>query len=169
MLNDGVGVALFVCFSGLVSAQENGGFISIMMTELFGAILVGLIVTAISFPIFRKTQDETRKIFTSLFAVTTAYLLCEHFGFSGAIASVVCGILYSALRNYADLKGSPMSPQTIRYFLEVIWVNSDRALNVPCAIWAIGMSQIPPPVDHRFCQPTGYIRWQGPKVLGILV
>ena len=125
LLNDGVGVALFVCFSGLVSAQENGGFISIMMTELFGAILVGLIVTAISFPIFRKTQDETRKIFTSLFAVTTAYLLCEHFGFSGAIASVVCGILYSALRNYADLKGSPMSLTEFDSF----WHTLDTLLN----------------------------------------
>ena len=39
LLNDGVGVALFVCFSGMVSAQENGGFFAVVAKELFGAVL----------------------------------------------------------------------------------------------------------------------------------
>lgn len=52
LLNDGVGVALFVCFSGLVSAQENGGFFSVMARELFGAVLVGAVITFLCFPLF---------------------------------------------------------------------------------------------------------------------
>lgn len=105
LLNDGVGVALFVCFSGMVSAQENGGFFSVMFKEIVGALLVGIVVTAICFPIFKRTKDVTRQIFTSLLAVAAAYLACEHFGFSGAIASVVCGVLFSALRNWNERKG----------------------------------------------------------------
>ena len=42
LLNDGVGVALFVCFSNLVRAEENEGFFAVMGRELFGAVLLGL-------------------------------------------------------------------------------------------------------------------------------
>ncbi|MGN8988383.1 cation:proton antiporter domain-containing protein [Bariatricus sp. HCP28S3_E2] len=89
LFNDGVGVALFVCFSGMVTMQENGSFLAVMGKELFGAVLVGILATAICFPIFALTKDGNRRIFVSLLAVSMAYVLCEHFGFSGAIASLV--------------------------------------------------------------------------------
>lgn len=120
LLNDGVGVALFVCFSGIVSAQENGGFISVMATELFGAIIVGLAVTVVCFPLFARTKDEARQVFTSLLAVSSAYLLCEHFGFSGAIASVVCGVMFSALRNRREEIGKPLELEKFDTFWEML-------------------------------------------------
>lgn len=125
LFNDGVGVALFVCFSSLVTAQENGGFLFVMVKELFGAVLVGIAVTAVCFTIFRKTGDETRQIFTSLLAVSLAYLLCEEFGFSGAIASVVCGILFSALRNREEQNGHPLSLEQF----DIFWGILDTLLN----------------------------------------
>lgn len=120
LLNDGVGVALFVCFSGMVSAQENGGFLFVMFKEIFGAVLVGIVVTAICFLIFKRTKDVTRQIFTSLLAVAAAYLACEHFGFSGAIASVVCGVLFSALRNWNEMKGFEWELEHFDVFWEIL-------------------------------------------------
>lgn len=120
LLNDGVGVALFVCFSGIVSAQGNGGFLSVMFKEIFGALSVGILVTAICFPIFKKSKDVTRQIFTSLLAVASAYLVCEHFGFSGAIASVVCGVLFSAFRNYNEMKGFMWELEHFDVFWEIL-------------------------------------------------
>lgn len=120
LLNDGVGVALFVCFSGIVSAQENGGFLSVMFQEIFGALFVGIVVTAICFPIFKSTKVVTRQIFTSLLAVAAAYLACEHFGFSGAIASVVCGVLFSALRNWNEMKGFEWELEHFDVFWEIL-------------------------------------------------
>lgn len=125
LLNDGVGVALFVCFSGMVSAQENGGFFSVMVKELLGAILVGIVITAICFPIFKRTMDTNRQIFTSLLAVATAYLACEIFGFSGAIASVVCGVLFSALRNWNEQKGEALELEQF----DIFWGILDNLLN----------------------------------------
>lgn len=125
LLNDGVGVALFVCFSGLVTAQENGSFFFVMGKELFGAVLVGAAVTALCFPIFRKTEDEVRRIFTSLLAVSLAYVLCEKFGFSGAIASVVCGVLFSALQNREEQKGNKICVEQFDTF----WGILDTLLN----------------------------------------
>lgn len=125
LFNDGVGVALFVCFSSLVTAEENGGFLAVMGKELFGAVLVGMAVTAVCFPVFRSTGDENRQIFTSLLAVALAYLLCETFGFSGAIASVVCGILFSALRNREEQNGHPLSLEQF----DIFWGILDTLLN----------------------------------------
>lgn len=120
LLNDGVGVALFVCFSGIVSAQENGGFLSVMLKEIFGALFVGIVVTAICFMVFMRTKDVTRQIFASLLAVATAYLACEHLGFSGAIASVVCGVLFSALRNWNEMKGFEWKLEHFDVFWEIL-------------------------------------------------
>lgn len=120
LLNDGVGVALFVCFSGMVTAESEGSFFAVMVKELFGAILVGMVVTAVLFPVFRKTADGTRQIFTSLLAVALAYVLCEHFGFSGAIASVVCGVLFSGLRNYREEKGEALELAEFDTFWKIL-------------------------------------------------
>jgi len=119
-LNDGVGVALFVCFSGIVTAQDNGGMISVMVTELFGALIVGIVMTTICFPIFKRSQDVTRQIFTSLLAVSGAYLACEHFGFSGAIASVVTGVLFSAFRNWNEMNGFTWNLDHFDVFWEIL-------------------------------------------------
>lgn len=62
LFNDGVGVALFVCFSGMVTMQENGSFLAVMGKELFGAVLVGVLVTAVCFPIFALTGEGNRRI-----------------------------------------------------------------------------------------------------------
>lgn len=125
LLNDGVGVALFVCFSGLVTAQSNGGFFFIMIKELLGAVLTGTAVTMVCFPIFRRTEDENRRIFTSLFAVSLAYVLCETFGFSGAIASVVCGVLFSALRDRQKKQGNEIQLEQF----DIFWGTLDTLLN----------------------------------------
>ncbi len=99
LFNDGVGVALFVCFSGMATASSSGGFFSVMLKEIFGAVAVGAAVTALCFLLFKNTGSKTLGIFISLMTVSLSYALCEWLGFSGAIASVICGILFSALRS----------------------------------------------------------------------
>ena len=125
LLNDGMGVALFIFFSGMVTAEESGGFFAVMAKELFGAVAVGMLVTAVCFPIFSRTRDEARQIFVSLLAVSLSYVLCETFGFSGAIASVVCGVLFSALRNRSEHKGKPLMLEQF----DIFWGILDTLLN----------------------------------------
>lgn len=121
LLNDGMGVALFVFFSGMVKAEESGGFFSVMIKELAGAVVVGTVVTCLCFAVFWRTKDEARQIFTSLLAVSMAYAICEGFGFSGAIASVVCGVLFSTLRSRREEKeGKKMQLQQFESFWAVL-------------------------------------------------
>lgn len=125
LLNDGVGVALFVCFSGMVTAQKSGGFFVVMFREILGAVLVGGLVTIVCFYIFYKTKDEIRQIFTSILAVSLSYVLCEYFNFSGAIASVVCGVMYSSLRHHFERKGKEWNLEKF----DVFWQVADNLLN----------------------------------------
>ena len=99
LFNDGVGVALFVCFSGMATASSSGGFIEIMCREILGAVAAGVIVTVLCFLMYKNTKSKTLGIFISLTSVCISYAVCEWLGFSGAIASVICGILFSYLRS----------------------------------------------------------------------
>ena len=101
LFNDGIGVALFVCFSGIVSASSSSeeGLLSVMLREVVGAVVVGVVVTLLCFLMYRFSKHKFLKIFTSLLTVSLAYVLCDALHFSGAIASVICGILFSELRS----------------------------------------------------------------------
>lgn len=126
LLNDGVGVALFVCFSSMVTAEAtDGGFFFVMFRELFGATAVGLIISLLCFQIFKKTQDGARRIYTSLLAIALSYVLCEYFSFSGAIASVVCGVMFSAQRNLQAERGEEMDLAEFDTFWDIL----DNLLN----------------------------------------
>ena len=119
LFNDGVGVALFVCFSGMATASSSGSFLALMLKELLGAVLVGAAVTALSFLLFRFTKSKSLGIFVSLLTVSLSYAICESFGFSGAIASVVCGLLFSALRTRFS-KEETEAAQTFDSFWETL-------------------------------------------------
>ena len=99
LFNDGVGVALFVCFSGLAAQTSSSGFFRVMLPQIFGALGIGAAATILLFPLYKFTKSHTLGIFVSLLCVSLSYYLCELFGFSGAIASVVCGITFAALRS----------------------------------------------------------------------
>ena len=105
LLNDGVGVTLFVVFSGIMTAEKSGGFFEIMLRELLGALLVGGVVTCISFQFFKRLQDKKLQIITSLFMISCTYVLCERLECSGATACVICGVCFSALRDREEKRG----------------------------------------------------------------
>ena len=120
LLNDGVGVALFVVFSGIVTAQKGGGFVAVMAREVLGAVLIGAVVTALSFLVIRNTKDKYLQILTSLFSVSCAYVLCEMFECSGAISCVVAGVLFSTLREREAQKGMVWELMDFDVFWEVL-------------------------------------------------
>ena len=124
LFNDGVGVALFVFFSGMVTSASSGGFFAVMLQEVLGALLVGAAVTAVCFLMFRFSKSRMTRIFISLLAVSLSYSICELCDFSGAIASVVCGILFSALRSRFSVE----EPDDARSF-DGIWETLDALLN----------------------------------------
>lgn len=99
LFNDGIGVAIYVFLESLYMNVKKENFVFVMSKELIGAVAVGFIVSIILFKILEYTEDPIKHISISLIAVTLCYTLCEHWGFSGAIASVICGVYFSSMHD----------------------------------------------------------------------
>lgn len=95
LFNDGTGVTLFIFVRSLIVHSSDSNFAVLMFKEIGGAIIVALAVSYLLFSLMKLTRDPVRYILISLLDVSSVYVICEHFGFSGVIASVVCGMYFS--------------------------------------------------------------------------
>lgn len=125
LFNDGMGVAIFVFAKGIVTHTKEGGFFAVMGKELFGAIAVGLIISFLCSFLIKHTQNQVFQIIVSLFAVSFCYAFSDDAGFSGAIASVVCGIYFATVLEKKEKSEEPTDDN--RY--ENFWFVMDKLLN----------------------------------------
>ncbi len=95
LFNDGTGVTLFIFVRSIVMSSGKSNFFVLMGREVLGAAAVALGVSFLLFRLMRLTRDPVRYILISLLDVSLVYVICEHLGFSGVIASVVCGMYFS--------------------------------------------------------------------------
>ena len=95
LFNDGTGVTLFIFVRSLINHSGDSNFALLMFKEIGGAVAVALLVSYILFSLMKLTRDPVKYILISLLDVSAVYVICEHFGFSGVIASVVCGMFFS--------------------------------------------------------------------------
>lgn len=95
LFNDGTGVTLFVFVRSIILRSGEGNFFTLMFKEIVGAVAVALVVSFVLFKLMELTKDPIRYILISLLDVSLVYMICEHLGFSGVIASVVCGMYFS--------------------------------------------------------------------------
>ena len=96
LFNDGTGVTLFIFVRSLVVHSGDSNFAVLMFKEIVGAVAVAFIVSFLLFKLMEATRDPIKYILISLLDVSLVYIICEHLGFSGVIASVVCGMYFSA-------------------------------------------------------------------------
>ena len=95
LFNDGTGVVLFVFVKSMVGAGARENFLLLLGKEVLGAFAVGLVISYLTFQLFKRTKDPVQQILISLINVASVYIICEHSGFSGILASVVCGMFYA--------------------------------------------------------------------------
>lgn len=126
LFNDGTGVALFLFVKGIISQKSGGNFFYIMGKELFGAVAVAVLVSILLFGLMRMTKDPVRHILISLTAVMLVYCICEHLGFSGVIASVVCGMLFAYMRSRISRQIIVLDPEEL---YDNFWEVADGIFN----------------------------------------
>nr|WP_320025213.1 cation:proton antiporter [uncultured Acetobacterium sp.] len=133
LFNDGVAVAIFATLMSILeqTAQDIslGGFVWGLTTDILGAIGVGLIVSFLLFQIFRYSENRYIKVLTSLLTVMLAYLLCEHLGFSGPIAAVICGLFYATGIAGQQKKGVGLKNREVHDLFYAFWSVIDNLLN----------------------------------------
>jgi len=126
LFNDGTGVALFIFLKDLICDTNKSNFFVIMGKELGGAIVVGLLVSVVFFFIMKATKDPLKLIIMSLATVAVCYSVCEYCGFSGVIASVICGIYFSTMKERWHLKDKDLDPE--QWYSE-FWHIIDKLFN----------------------------------------
>lgn len=133
LFNDGVAVAIFATLMSVLeqSAQDlsPGGFVWGLTTDILGAIGVGLVVSFLLFQIFRYSQNRYIKVLTSILTVMLAYLICEHLGFSGPIAAVICGLFYATGIAGQQKKGVALESREVHDLFYAFWSVIDNLLN----------------------------------------
>ena len=110
LFNDGTGVTLFIFVKTLIAPVGKSNFVELMLKEIFGAVAVALIVSFLLFQLIKLTKDPIRYILISLLDVSCVYVICEHLGFSGVIASVVCGMFFSYQMNRIERRVKVIDP-----------------------------------------------------------
>lgn len=133
LFNDGVAVAIFATLMSILehTAQDLSlvEFVWGLTTDILGAIGVGLIVAFLLFQIFRAAQNRYLKVLTSILTVMLAYLICEHLGFSGPIAAVICGLFYATGIAGQQKKGMDLETQEVHHLFYAFWSVIDNLLN----------------------------------------
>lgn len=97
LFNDGTGVALFVFVKSIVAKSGESNFLQVMAKEILGAVVVAFTISFLLGKCMELTKDPIRQIFISILNVALVYAICEHFGFSGVIASVICGMYFASV------------------------------------------------------------------------
>lgn len=126
LFNDGTGVALFIFIKDLYLDTKGSNFLVVMGKELFGAIIVGMILSFIFSLLLKATRDPIKHIIISMLTVALCYTICEHNGYSGVIASVVCGIYFSTMMDKYKAEHVDLDP---RDYYKDFWAIIDKLLN----------------------------------------
>ena len=95
LFNDGTGVTLFIFVRSIITHSSEGNVGILLAKEILGAAVVAFVVSFIMFQLVRISKDPIRNILIAVLDVFLVYIICEHFGFSGVLASVICGFYFS--------------------------------------------------------------------------
>ena len=126
LFDDGTGVTLFIFVRSVIIHSGDSNFAVLMFKEIVGAVAVALIVSWLLFKLMKLTRDPVRYILISLLDVSSVYMICEHLGFSGVIASVVCGMFFSY--NMDKMERSVMVIDPKEYYRD-FWEIIENILN----------------------------------------
>ncbi len=136
LFNDGTGVALFVFFKSIVGRSGESNFLTVMFKEVVGALAVAVALSFLLGQLMKLTREPVRQILISVLDVALAYGICEHFGFSGVIASVVCGMYFAYVMSGQERKRQVYDPHNL--YVD-FWEILDSILNAVLFVM-IGLS-----------------------------
>ena len=106
-------MTLFVFVRSVVIHSGDDNFLLIMTREIVGAVAVALVVSFVLFQLMKITKEPVRYILISLLDVALVYVICEPLGFSGVIASVVCGMYYSYAMDKMERRVRVIDPKEL--------------------------------------------------------
>ncbi|MCP9236933.1 sodium:proton antiporter [Lewinella sp. JB7] len=140
LFNDGVGVVLFLTLFEIASATgpavEPLDIIELFGQEVFGGILLGLLIGWITFRLMKSIDDFSTEVILTLAAVMGGTVVADQLHLSAPLAMVVAGLLIGDDR----ARSSAMSETTEQY-VDKFWELIDILLNAILFV-LIGMEML---------------------------
>ncbi len=141
LFNDGTGVTLFIFVRSIIIESGEGNFVQLMFKEIVGAVAVALAVSFILFKLMEINKNPVWYILISLLDVASVYVICEYLGFSGVIASVVCGMYFSYSMDRIDRRVKVIDPKEYyKDFWEILESILNAVLFVMIGLMALDIS-----------------------------
>ncbi|TFB22937.1 sodium:proton antiporter [Filobacillus milosensis] len=120
MLNDGTSIVLFTVVAGIFSQQKSFSVLSFLGEFLLvslGGVAIGAIFGFILSKIIFWLNHREYQVMVSIVLAYGSFLLAEHFGVSGVLATVVAGFMLSyEIKNYSE-------QDQYRDYLDGFWQN----------------------------------------------
>ncbi len=113
LFNDGTGVTLFIFVRSLLIHAGDSNFFILIAKEIGGAVVVAFLISFLLFKLFSLTKTPMIYILVSLLDVALVYVICEELGFSGVIASVVCGMYFSGEYEKMSRRAAAVDPERL--------------------------------------------------------
>lgn len=148
LFNDGVGVVIFLTIFGLAKGSGDGfslvDVIELFVVEVFGGVLLGLILGWITFRMMRSIDDYAIEVIISLAAVMGGIVLAQYLHVSGPLAMVVAGLIVGGKHT----RSQAMSEVTETY-VDKFWELIDVLLNTVLFV-LIGMEMLVLDLESEF-------------------
>ena len=141
LFNDGTGVTLFIFVRSVITHSGEGNVAVLLAKEILGAAVVAFAVSFLMFQLVKISRDPIRNILIAVLDVFLVYVICEHFGFSGVLASVICGFYFSYKMDKIKRLEDVVDPHHFyEYFWEILEGILNSALFVMIGLVVLGTS-----------------------------
>ena len=148
LFNDGVGVVIFLTIFAIASKgadQITGGEIAfLLLEEVGGGILLGLILGFLTFRLIKSIDDYAVEVLITLAVVMGGYYLATKLHISGPLAVVVAGLIVG----HDTVRDKGMSEITELY-VDKFWEIVDSILNALLFV-LIGLEILILPFEQAF-------------------
>jgi CPA1 family monovalent cation:H+ antiporter len=118
LFNDGTAAVAFGVVAAFAMGQQlSSGQIALMLVETIGGgVLCGAVVAVVSLLLMGRTTDHLVEITFTTVAAYGSFLLADHFGLSGVLATITAGLVMSNLKSIDGI--SPRGKEAIHTFWE---------------------------------------------------
>jgi CPA1 family monovalent cation:H+ antiporter len=128
LFNDGIGLVLFITLSQIARQRKVeipfGQIAQLFCTEVFGGLILGLIMAIIIYRLMKAVEDFQTIIILSLALVMSLTVLCTLFHFSGPLSVVTAGLYIGSHDLTSDERGG-----RTRQYMESFWKLIDELMN----------------------------------------
>ena len=120
LLNDGTAAVAFGVVIALASGQQLTSFeiIATLLKTIGGGILCGVAVALVALLIAGRTDDHLVQITFTTVAAYGSFLLAEHFGLSGVLATITAGLVIRNIKSLGTI--SDRGKEAVQVFWEYI-------------------------------------------------